>query len=365
LEAYPVVTRERARLSFASDLSPRRFLQDLRDAQAADANTALVILSVDGQGERVQLRELDGWRDRLAYATVILPPEVGGLALGIPDPEVAGRLVPDVADEPGRRERWHVAVTNGAWEATPIVDGLPVDVPLILEGGSFAAAVASLEASRSLESLLVIPDTQDDEDIASGTVYLVSREPHLPDEQDLASVRATTQGLEEHLSRVGSAAEALTRALHLSDGLASALRLAGELHDRGKARRWWQLAVGNTGPEPLAKCFGRATNWALMGGYRHEFGSLLEVATLDQVTQHPLAELVLHLVAAHHGHARPGFAERAFDRGFSLDENRAAAREAALRFVRLQREYGWWTLAYLEALLKAADAMGSVETPQC
>jgi CRISPR-associated endonuclease/helicase Cas3 len=102
-----------------------------------------------------------------------------------------------------------------------------------------------------------------------------------------------------------------------------------------------------------------------MGGYRHEFGSLLEVATLDQVTQHPLAELVLHLVAAHHGHARPGFAERAFDRGFSLDENRAAAREAALRFVRLQREYGWWTLAYLEALLKAADAMGSVETPQC
>jgi hypothetical protein len=30
-----------------------------------------------------------------------------------------------------------------------------------------------------------------------------------------------------------------------------------------------------------------------------------------------------------------------------------------LRFNRLQRQYGWWQLAYLEAVLKAADAMAS------
>jgi hypothetical protein len=32
-----------------------------------------------------------------------------------------------------------------------------------------------------------------------------------------------------------------------------------------------------------------------------------------------------------------------------------------LRFARLSQRFGWWTLAYLEALLKAADVQGSKE----
>jgi CRISPR-associated endonuclease/helicase Cas3 len=71
--------------------------------------------------------------------------------------------------------------------------------------------------------------------------------------------------------------------------------------------------------------------------------------------------LILHLVASHHGRARPGFNARAFDNQHPLARNEQASLESELRFDRLQRRYGWWGLAYLEALMKCADVMGSKE----
>jgi CRISPR-associated endonuclease/helicase Cas3 len=69
-------------------------------------------------------------------------------------------------------------------------------------------------------------------------------------------------------------------------------------------------------------------------------------------------DLVLHLVAAHHGFARPVINTRGCDDGppSSLEER---ARDVALRFARLQKQWGPWGLAWLEALLRAADAQAS------
>jgi CRISPR-associated endonuclease/helicase Cas3 len=64
-----------------------------------------------------------------------------------------------------------------------------------------------------------------------------------------------------------------------------------------------------------------------------------EFQTLNQEMQ----DLVLHLIAAHHGRARP------------LPDVEALARNTPRRFARLQRKYGRWGLAYLESLLRAAD----------
>lgn len=99
-----------------------------------------------------------------------------------------------------------------------------------------------------------------------------------------------------------------------------------------------------------------------LDGYRHEFGSLLaaEAEDLAEATR----DLVLHLVAAHHGNARPGISIDRVEaapggaygqRGAPPTVLERAAREAALRFVRLQARHGPWGLAWYEEMLRAAD----------
>ena len=144
------------------------------------------------------------------------------------------------------------------------------------------------------------------------------------------------------------------------------MSIAARLHDEGKRGRNWKRAfhvehyakkLGIPG-QPLAKT--PRFNWALLDGYRHEFGSLPYAKDDPEVKSLPeeLQDLALHLIAAHHGHARPLIATRGCDDAPpSVLEERA--REVALRYARLQQRWGPWGLAWWEALLRAADAQAS------
>jgi CRISPR-associated endonuclease/helicase Cas3 len=72
-------------------------------------------------------------------------------------------------------------------------------------------------------------------------------------------------------------------------------------------------------------------------------------------------ELVLQLVAAHHGWARPHFEPRSYDNTRATTENDKTAWEVLRRFGRLQQRYGRWGLAWLESLLRCADIAASRE----
>ena len=144
------------------------------------------------------------------------------------------------------------------------------------------------------------------------------------------------------------------------------MRIAGRLHDEGKRAQRWQRAfraerdakkLGIT--EPLAKTRG-PINQQVLGGYRHEFGSLLHAKDDAEFQKLPqdMQDLVLHLIAAHHGFARPLIAtEGCEDAPPSALEDRA--REVALRFACLQKFWGPWCLAWWESFLRAADAQAS------
>ena len=97
-----------------------------------------------------------------------------------------------------------------------------------------------------------------------------------------------------------------------------------------------------------------------LNGFRHELASLrhIEAHFEEQHVPPELRELVLHLVAAHHGHSRPCFSERAYDRNH-LAKSETLALAAARRFASLQNQFGPWGLAYLEAILKSADGLAS------
>jgi CRISPR-associated endonuclease/helicase Cas3 len=175
----------------------------------------------------------------------------------------------------------------------------------------------------------------------------------------VTSLAAEKVSLRAHLQTATAVATHLTHLLDFPSELADAVIKACEWHDAGKKRPWWQAAIGNPDAEPLAKSDEPAFDRELNGGYRHEFGSLLEATDDPSLAQHPHRDLILHLIAAHHGWARPTFEPSAYDRTRLTPVCDQAAREAALRFVRLQRAYGWWQLAYLEAVVKCADAIAS------
>lgn len=171
------------------------------------------------------------------------------------------------------------------------------------------------------------------------------------------------QTLAKHQAAAVLKAKALCERLALPECYAKMLEIAARLHDEGKRAENWQKAfrapaVGG----PFAKTPG-PINQTLLDGYRHEFGSLPALADDDEFKALPnedLRDLSLHLVAAHHGFARPLIGTGGCsDAPPSLLEERA--REVALRFVRLQRRWGPWGLAWWEALLRAADQQASRE----
>jgi CRISPR-associated endonuclease/helicase Cas3 len=113
-------------------------------------------------------------------------------------------------------------------------------------------------------------------------------------------------------------------------------------------------------------------------GFRHEMLSIELIEHLQFETGLPHRDLFLHLIAAHHGYARP-FAPVCLDeaaddelRSVSVNGNDipGGARKTwtpshrldsgvAERFWKLTREHGWWGLAWLESILRLADQQAS------
>jgi CRISPR-associated endonuclease/helicase Cas3 len=164
---------------------------------------------------------------------------------------------------------------------------------------------------------------------------------------------------ELHVSDVVKDAKEILGRLHLPANISEAIIVAAKLHDHGKKRAQFQLALGNQRypAQTWAKSGPRHTG-LIAESFRHEFASVLdaqinaEFGRLDPEMQ----DLVLHLIAAHHGRARPHFAfNEAFDPERPSSDAESLASETPRRFARLQRRYGRWGVAYLESILRAAD----------
>ncbi len=190
------------------------------------------------------------------------------------------------------------------------------------------------------------------------------------------AIARRAQGLAEHLDWARREAEELARRLDLPEKLARPLRLAAWMHDMGKRRKLWQQVMGGDPEAPLAKT-ASGGNGRLLGGFRHELASVLDVLADEGASAGPedvlkvlsdiraemavldswQRDLTLHLVAAHHGRARPLMPP--IDDALPPSRLEREVRAIALRFARLQKQYGPWGLAWLEALLRAADRRAS------
>lgn len=168
------------------------------------------------------------------------------------------------------------------------------------------------------------------------------------------------QSLADHQACAEAKASAIAKRLGLTDWAAQVLVVAARLHDEGKRAERWQTAFrAPRGSDAFAKTKG-PIDQQILDGYRHELGSLFraEREPAFQALAPEQQDLVLHLIAAHHGQARPTIITRSCDDAPpSLLDARAS--EVALRFARLQRRWGPWGLAWWEALLRGADQQAS------
>jgi CRISPR-associated endonuclease/helicase Cas3 len=191
-----------------------------------------------------------------------------------------------------------------------------------------------------------------------------SRVDEQPESEEGRSVAARAQLLEEHQAWAERRARSLAERLCLPQPWASILALAARLHDEGKRARRWQRAFRAEPGGPWGKTTSRPSQ-SLLDGYRHEFGSL-PIAERDPRVQDldpERRDLLLHLIAAHHGKARPVISTRGCEDA-PPSALVARARAVALRFTLLEARWGPWGLAWWEALLRAADVQASRENDE-
>ncbi|MCC6930383.1 MAG: type I-U CRISPR-associated helicase/endonuclease Cas3 [Gemmatimonadaceae bacterium] len=173
------------------------------------------------------------------------------------------------------------------------------------------------------------------------------------------------QKLGEHQALAVECARQIAARLGIGAARTYVLVLSARLHDEGKqAGRWQRAFKAPIEGRPYAKTKG-PIDFHLLDGYRHELGSLpcveahgdfKALGTDDQ-------DSVLHLVAAHHGFARPVIETSGCDDAPpSIVSERARA--IALRSARLSRLWGPWGLAWWEAILRSADQTASRRNQQ-
>ena len=319
----------------------------------------VVVLDERGEVERTRLSEIVEKDFNLSYRTVVLPVEAGGLneSHGTLDGSI-GEHATDVAestdggDRERRRERWLLTESGSPepWERFTTGE---------------TASSPSLQL-RELErvTLRTAPEGAEDEIEPRHLVLMVSlRQAALEDPE----IARTTQTLAEHTTYIEGHAARIARALNLDSELTKALVTAARWHDRGKDRPVWQrFACNRDLAVPLAKSL-RYLHGRALGGYRHEFGSLLEAQTdeglrKEWASRPEFLDLILHLVAAHHGWARPHFERHAWDNTRTTRDNEQTAAEVMRRFGRLQQYFGRWGLAWLESLLRCADIAASKQS---
>lgn len=210
-------------------------------------------------------------------------------------------------------------------------------------------------------------------------------------EDDDSSFRSKAITIRAHCGDVRGFADHFATSLGFSDELVNDLGLAAWLHDIGKADpRFQQLLAGGSevalalSREPLAKSAlpgGSAKERKLARqragypqGYRHELLSLGMIEETNELLARAHdRDLVLHLIASHHGWCRPfaPMVDHSQNDLVELDHDgvhvsghmrhRKARLDSGVgnRFWSLVEKYGWWGLAWLEAVTRLADHRAS------
>lgn len=356
-------------LDFLQDKNgePKKWVKD-------NANQPVVIISASGMAETKTLGRLA--RHKLGFATVVLPIEAGGLnengyfdekggnkeldVFGITDKDHNDASERIVLTRKGNRFRFSSVGDESTWrEIADDDENQPYS-----EWKSLSSAVKEAETAckKRLKYRIKIKDDdecRDEDEIEERWLLLLQDTGKKGKSRRMQNIPTVKEHNEDVAERIAQ----MAAAFGLSEKLQDALRTAALHHDLGKTAPLWQKAAGHNpdveGFVPLAKSKSGIFNGRALNGYRHELGSVGAAALNDKISKHEERDLILHLIAAHHGWARPHFKDGALPPNQDDDKRSLIHREVMLRYVRLQERFGHWRLAWLESLLRRADGQAS------
>lgn len=324
----------------------------------------------------------------LVAALMTVPPRVA--------PKQVSRVLQEVIDE--------ASVDDPVGHLTPVIDALDDAIEAQSEAGPLEGWIPSLELAQLflnwLDGLGTGVSRLDTRGLVWSTTgaWIVRRVrdrdrvgwAELGDDAfDGLSNTGDPTELRLHMTRTGDRAERLASEIGLPPELCMAVRNAGRLHDLGKSDPRFQRWLGALDGEMRAKSGASSRDWrrdrvraGWPSGGRHE---LLSVRfALELVRQpgfnrllDPDPDLVLHLVASHHGRGRPGLIGVPDDSGGHFDlpisllgvhdgdgEDRTVVVDGTLsssdwdqpsRFASVNTRYGRRGVALLEAIVRQAD----------
>ena len=316
-------------------------------ALAPDGSLHKIYTFADLVESQTDKKRKDSLRDELPGLAVVVDARLSGLKDGLLDRKADNSAASAADSENG----WFDPSTG-----TPLA---PFRVRRVIVGEKDERSSTEDEATwRPVYAF----DAERDAEANPIVQFLVEKWRGADSNEDGRSVSARAQNLAEHQEWAADQAKRIVETLCLPEDIAQAIVLAARLHDEGKKAARWQNAFHTpTNDRPYAKTGSkRPPDFDILGGYRHEFGSLLRAEKNNALGALPddLKDLVLHLIAAHHGRARPVIETEGCDDG-PPSLLQARARDVALRFARLQKRFGPWGLAWLEALVRAADQRAS------
>lgn len=341
VESYRVLPHETAR-DYSSNV--HKMLNKLKDNRGEKA------IIIKPNGDCVSKKILDIVEEEMRFATIILPRSVGGLdSEGFIDS--TGKNVRDVADDKEYRNGNRWVVEHDEEEDTHrIIEDI--------HGNKFNQDLSGWTKNNPRMKLIeqVRVGDVEDEGPYKEIQYYVER---LERQQ---SKSTGEQRLEEHHGAVEEASRKMTKNLSLSNTIKEAIVTASRFHDAGKAREHWQKCMRvDKDRRPLAKT-GNAKQPLNLGGFRHEFASVMDCMDKPEISRHAEKDLILHLIAAHHGWARPCFMSDATSHEVDQTRKKKAelvSADVMRRYHKLQKRFGLWGLAWLEGLVRGADWQAS------
>jgi CRISPR-associated endonuclease/helicase Cas3 len=241
------------------------------------------------------------------------------------------------------------------------------------EVSSFIKESEDIEAELENEEFEAIPYPEGDGIIA------------IESESAEGSMGYPTVTLPEHTENVVSSVRSYLEVLNLPEEISDDIATSAEYHDIGKADERFQkmlhggdvvsyrestelLAKSHMNPSEREEA-RRKANYP--SGTRHETfsASLIQDSQALEDVNDP--QLVLHIVASHHGYHRPFVSKQQGSVSIEYrDDTRDLQLEAEseyyglLNFAELTERYGYWRLAYIESILRTGDRRASMEEVQ-